>query len=107
MTSVIYANAFISTINEGDSPVKTQIQDKPSIPRKPKKATNGTPAESNGVQNGKHPIDGESEAAPQGVKRSRPDEDGPPLKKAKMADEKGDDDDVVVVEDVGGAIVID
>lgn len=58
------------------------------------------------MQNGKHSADADSEAAPQGLKRSRPDEDGPPLKKAKMAEAKGDDD-VVVVEAAGGAIVID
>lgn len=91
---------------EGDPAVRSKIQGKPSIPRKPKKAANGASTDTNGEQNGKHTADGESEAGPQGVKRSRPDEDGPPLKKAKTVESKTDDD-VVVVEDAGGAIVID
>ncbi|KAK0389805.1 hypothetical protein NLU13_3378 [Sarocladium strictum] len=105
-----FVNVIISvqkgTFAESDPPLKSQLDEKPSIPRKPKKASNGAPAESNGVQNGKHSIDGEPQTVSQGLKRSRLDEDGPPLKKAKMAGGKVDDD-VVVVEDAGGAIVID
>ena len=104
--ALIPANGACSTFDDGDPPIKGQIQEKPSIPRKPKRASNGTSAESNGVQNGKYSSANESEVGPQGLKRSRPDEDGPPLKKAKMADGKGDDD-VVLIEDAGGAIVID
>lgn len=90
-----------STLPEGDPPVKAQVEGQPSIPRKPKKAANGTSSNGHGQD-----ANGDTEAAPQGVKRSRPDEDGPPLKKAKTANGKSDDD-VVVVEDAGGAIVID
>ncbi|KAH8175565.1 thiF family protein [Sarocladium implicatum] len=100
-----FVNVVISiqkgALPESDPPIKAQFEEQPSIPRKPKKAANGTSTNGHGED-----ANGDTEAAPQGVKRSRPDEDGPPLKKAKTGDTK-DGEDVVVVEDAGGAIVID
>ncbi|GKT87752.1 LOW QUALITY PROTEIN: thiF family protein [Colletotrichum tofieldiae] len=88
-----------------DKPVKGLVVDqKPEIPRKPKKET---PAESNGAseQNGKPTVDVEGEST--NLKRPRSDDGDEPMeaKKAKVAPTSND---VVVVDDsTGGAIVID
>ncbi|GKT56333.1 ThiF family protein [Colletotrichum tofieldiae] len=88
-----------------DKPVKGLVVDqKPEIPRKPKKET---PAESNGAseQNGKPTVEVEGEST--NLKRPRSDDGDEPMeaKKAKVAPTSND---VVVVDDsTGGAIVID
>lgn len=92
---------------EGDKkPIDATFTENPEIPRKPKKPEPLAPAEvnGNGQQNGKHALDDEVQVVSKGVKRTHADEDGQPLKKAKIADSAAD---IVVVEDAGGAIVID
>ncbi|KAF4844255.1 Ubiquitin-activating enzyme E1-like [Colletotrichum siamense] len=94
-----------------DKPVKGMTADqKPEIPRKPKKETPAPPAaESNGTsqQNGKHSLD-VSEESPN-LKRPRPDDGDEPIeaKKAKVATTSSSDDVVLVDDSTGGAIVID
>ena len=102
---VVHADTTYSTLPDSDSPVKAQFESPPEIPRKPKKNANGA-VNGNGEQNGAHSLGDEAAAPPKGVKRSHPDDAGPPLKKAKVT-ESGADNDVVIVEDAGGAIVID
>lgn len=92
----------LSTV-DGEKSYKAAFEDRPEIPRRPKKSapieTNG-----NGVQNGKHPLEGAAEPEAKSLKRSNPEDGDQPTKKAKIAPAA---DDVVVVEDAGGAIVID
>ncbi|KAJ0165164.1 Ubiquitin-activating enzyme E1-like [Colletotrichum tanaceti] len=107
-----FVNVVISVLEskeslEEDKPVKGLIADqKPMIPRKPKKETlvglNGTSA-----QNGKPTVDAEGESA--NLKRPRSDDgDGPSeAKKVKVATTSSDDDVVIVDDSTGGAIVID
>lgn len=89
------------SFGEDEPPFKSSSAEHPEIPRKPKKAA---PAETNGAadQNGDDAV--EEVGATKGVKRTRPDDGGQPLKKAKMAESAGDD--IVIIEDAGGAIVI-
>lgn len=92
---------------EGDKkPIDAAFTENPEIPRKPKKPEPPVPVEvnGNGQQNGKHALDDEVEIVSKGVKRTHAEDDGQPLKKAKIADSAAD---VVVVEEAGGAIIID
>ncbi|KAF9874492.1 ubiquitin-like activating enzyme [Colletotrichum karsti] len=94
-----------------DKPVKgLAVDQKPEIPRKPKKETPAPTAESNGTgqQNGKHSLE-VSEVSPTTLKRPRPDDGDEPIeaKKAKVATTSGSDDVVIVDDSTGGAIVID
>lgn len=91
---------------EGDKPpIEAQFTEIPEIPKKPRKVEPLALPEPNGTgkQNGKHAPDAEV-ADTKGVKRPHSEEDGKPLKKAKMAESATD---IVVIEDAGGAIVID
>ncbi|KAG5983038.1 hypothetical protein E4U55_000934 [Claviceps digitariae] len=99
----VVINIEESTIDEQDKPVQPSLNERPEIPRKPRKAepSNG---EANGAQQnvlGQSGLDSES----LGVKRAYPGEDAPPTKKAKLCTD--DNKDVVVVQDNGGAIIID
>ena len=96
-----------STIEDSDKSFKSSFADVPEIPRRPKKAAQ-TVTNGNGPSHEKHAldVDGANEAEPKGVKRQLVDDDGPPSKKAKMAESAGVDG-VVVVEEAGGAIIID
>lgn len=89
------------TLGADEPPFKSSDEEKPDVPRKPKKAA---PAEVNGHAGENGSKDSAQEGAPKGVKRSHPDDDSQPAKKAKIADSTADD--VVIIEDAGGAIVI-
>ncbi|KAL0940364.1 ubiquitin-like activating enzyme [Colletotrichum truncatum] len=94
----------------GDKPVKGLVVDqKPEIPRKPKKEVPAASAESNGAsqQNGKHSLDVSVESPT--LKRPRPDDGDEPIeaKKVKVATASSSDDVVIVDDSTGGAIVIE
>lgn len=91
-----------------EKPIKASSPDqKPEIPKKPKKAAAPT---SNGVHqtNGKHALEND-EVVTQTSKRPRDeDSDSRGAKKAKVAAQPTEDDGVVIVDDeASGAIVID
>lgn len=95
--------------SEDNKPVQGLVADqKPEIPRKPKKETPvAVPAE-NGTseQNGKHAPEASESST---LKRPRPDDsdDLIEVKKAKVMTTSSSDDVVIVDDSTGGAIVID
>ncbi|KJZ80252.1 hypothetical protein HIM_00102 [Hirsutella minnesotensis 3608] len=103
LVNVVVAIQEETTGGEG-KPVKASFVDRPQIPRKPKKQAE---PETNGEsgQNGNHSTNVMIEPMQKGVKRSHPDDDSQPTKKAKMT--QSGQDDIVIVDEAGGAIVID